>query len=115
LATRSAEPFICVLARLYCRRLFEAVRFGLRQEYVGRLCQKVFGQKGLDVDLQGDGSVHLAEEAATSRRTFLLKTDILLRKGRSPRVVVRVLTVDLARLESVPGEVEQAFGARYGA
>jgi 5-methylcytosine-specific restriction enzyme subunit McrC len=25
---------ICVLARLYCRRLFEAVRFGLRQEYV---------------------------------------------------------------------------------
>ena len=30
----SAEPFICVLARLYCRRLFEAVRFGLRQEYV---------------------------------------------------------------------------------
>ncbi|MBP7676984.1 MAG: hypothetical protein KBB14_11735, partial [Thermoanaerobaculia bacterium] len=30
----SAEPFICVLARLYCRRLFEAVRLGLRQEYV---------------------------------------------------------------------------------
>jgi 5-methylcytosine-specific restriction enzyme subunit McrC len=30
----SAEPFICVLARLYGRRLFEAVRFGLRQEYV---------------------------------------------------------------------------------
>ncbi len=30
----SAEPFICVLARLYCRRLLEAVRFGLRQEYV---------------------------------------------------------------------------------
>ncbi len=30
----SSEPFICVLARLYCRRLLEAVRFGLRQEYV---------------------------------------------------------------------------------
>lgn len=30
----SAKPFISVLARLYCRRLFEAVRFGLRQEHV---------------------------------------------------------------------------------
>ena len=30
----SSEPFICALARLYCRRLLEAVRRGLRQEYV---------------------------------------------------------------------------------
>lgn len=30
----SPEPFICALARLYCRRLLEAVRRGLRQEYV---------------------------------------------------------------------------------
>lgn len=30
----SPEPFVCVLARLYCRRLLEAVRPGLRQEYV---------------------------------------------------------------------------------
>ncbi|MFN7987566.1 MAG: hypothetical protein U0529_08845 [Thermoanaerobaculia bacterium] len=59
----------------------------LFEEYVGRVCQDVFEQKGLDVDLQEAGSVHLAEEAATRRRTFLLKPDILLRKGRSPRVV----------------------------
>lgn len=145
---------------------------------MGRVCQDVFEPKGLDVDLQGEGSVHLAEEAATRRRTFLLKPDILLRKGRSPRVVadtkwkrldprsadlgvsgedvyqvfayahryatesavliyphhpavgrpglqrdfviqggraprvvVRVLTVDLARLESVPGQVGEAVGA----
>lgn len=30
----SSEPFICALARLYCRRLLDAVRRGLRQEYV---------------------------------------------------------------------------------
>lgn len=30
----SSEPFICALARLYCRRLLEAVRRGLRQDYV---------------------------------------------------------------------------------
>jgi 5-methylcytosine-specific restriction enzyme subunit McrC len=30
----SSEPFICALARLYCRRLLEAVRRGLRQEYI---------------------------------------------------------------------------------
>jgi 5-methylcytosine-specific restriction enzyme subunit McrC len=30
----SSEPFICALARLYCRRLLEAIRRGLRQEYV---------------------------------------------------------------------------------
>jgi 5-methylcytosine-specific restriction enzyme subunit McrC len=30
----SSEPFICALARLYCHRLLEAVRSGLRQEYV---------------------------------------------------------------------------------
>lgn len=30
----SSEPFIYALARLYCRRLLEAVRRGLRQEYV---------------------------------------------------------------------------------
>lgn len=174
----NAEPFICVLARLYCRRLFEAVRFGLRQEYVGRVCQDVLEPKGLDVDLQEAGSVHLAEEAATKRRAFLLKPDILVRKGRSPRVVadtkwkrldprsadlgvsgedvyqvlayahryatdsavliyphhaavgrpgrqrdfgihaggtsrvvVRVVTLDLARLGSVPGEVGRAFRA----
>lgn len=29
-----SEPFLCALARLYCRRLLEAVRRGLRQEYV---------------------------------------------------------------------------------
>lgn len=32
----SAEPFIAALARLFCRRLLEAVRRGLRQEYVLR-------------------------------------------------------------------------------
>ena len=150
----------------------------LFEEYVGRVCQDVFEPKGLDVDLQGEGSVHLAEEASTRRRTFLLKPDVLLRKGRSPRVVadtkwkrldpqtgdlgvsgedvyqvlayahryatesavliyphhpavgrpglqrdfviqgggaprvvVRVMTVDLARLESVPGQVGEAVGA----
>lgn len=30
----SVEPFICAVARLYCRRLLEAVRRGLRQDYV---------------------------------------------------------------------------------
>ena len=30
----SSEPFICALARLYCNRLLEAVRKGLRQDYV---------------------------------------------------------------------------------
>ena len=30
----SSEPFICALARLYCRRLLDAARRGLRQEYV---------------------------------------------------------------------------------
>ncbi len=33
------------------------------------------------------GSPNLAEEAETKRRAFLLKPDILVRKGRSPRVV----------------------------
>jgi len=59
----------------------------LFEEYVGRVCQDVFEPKGLDVDLQEAGSLHLAEEAATKRRAFLLKPDILVRKGRSPRVV----------------------------
>ncbi len=59
----------------------------LFEEYVGRVCQDVFEPRGLDVDLQEAGSLHLAEEATTSRRAFLLKPDILLRKGRSPRVV----------------------------
>lgn len=30
----SSEPFICALARLYCHRLLDAVRRGLRQDYV---------------------------------------------------------------------------------
>ncbi len=30
----SSEPFICALARLYCRRLLEAIRRGFRQDYV---------------------------------------------------------------------------------
>jgi len=138
----------------------------------------VLEPKGLDVDLQEAGSLHLAEEAATTRRAFLLKPDILVRKGRSPRVVtdtkwkrldprsadlgvsgedvyqvlayahryatdtaaliyrhhaalgrpgiqrdfvvqagggsrvvVRVVTVDLASLERVAGEVREAIGA----
>jgi len=54
---------------------------------VGRVCRVVLEPKGLDVDLQEAGSLHLAEEAATTRRAFLLKPDILVRKGRSPRVV----------------------------
>jgi len=132
----------------------------------------------LDVDLLEAGSLHLAEEAETKRRAFLLKPDILVRKGRSPhvvadtkwkrldprsadlgvsgedvyqvlayahryatdtavliyphhaalgrpglqrdfviqvgggsRVVVRVVTLDLARLERVAGEVGEAVGA----
>jgi len=150
----------------------------LFEEYVGRVCQDVLEPKGLDVDLQEAGSLHLAEEAETRRKTFLLKPDILVRKGRSPRVVadtkwkrldprradlgvsgedvyqvlayahryatdtavliyphhaavgrpglqrdfviqgggtapvvVRVMTVDLARLERVPGEVGEVVGA----
>ncbi len=59
----------------------------LFEEYVGRVCQDVLEPKGLDVDLQEAGSLHLAEEAETRRRTFLLRPDILVRKGRSPRVV----------------------------
>ncbi len=148
---------------------------------MGRVCQDVLEPKGLHVDLQGDGSLHLAEEAQTRRRTFLLKPDILVRKGRSPLVVadtkwkrldprkadlgvsgedvyqvlayahryatasavliyphhaaverpgiqrdfviqgagaspvvVRVMTVDLARLERVAGEVGEAVGAGCG-
>ena len=147
---------------------------------MGRVCQDVFEPKGLDVDLQEAGSLHLAEEVETKRRAFLLKPDILVRKGRSPRVVadtkwkrldprsadlgvsdedvyqvlayarryatdsavliyphhaalgrpglqrdfvvqaggasrvvVRVATVDLARLERVAGEVGEAVRARY--
>jgi 5-methylcytosine-specific restriction enzyme subunit McrC len=150
----------------------------LFEEYVGRVCQDVLEPKGLDVDLQEVGSLHLAEEAETRRRTFLLRPDILVWKGRSPRVVadtkwkrldprkadlgvsgedvyqvlayahryatdtavliyphhaavgrpglqrdfviqgggatpvvVRVMTVDLAKLEGVPGELEAAIGA----
>src|SRR5262249_53696362 len=30
----SSEPFICALARLYCRRLLEAIRRGLGEEYI---------------------------------------------------------------------------------
>ena len=151
----------------------------LFEEYVGRVCQDVLEPTGLDVDLQEAGSVHLAEEAATKRRAFLLKPDILVRKGRSPRVVadtkwkrldpqkadlgvsgedvyqvlayahryatesavliyphhaalgrpglqrdfvvragggsrvvVRVVTLDLARLERVAGEMREAMGER---
>lgn len=34
--SESNEPFIGVLARLYCRRLLDAVRRGLKQDYVLR-------------------------------------------------------------------------------
>ena len=145
---------------------------------MGRVCRDVLEPKGLDVDLQEAGSLHLAEEAETRRRAFLLKPDILVRKGRRPRVVadtkwkrldsrkadlgvsgedvyqvlayahryatgtavliyphhaavgrpglqrefviqgagaspvvVRVMTVDLARPERVPGEVGEVVGA----
>ena len=150
----------------------------LFEEYVGRICQDVFEPKGFRVDLQEGGSAHLAEEATSKRRAFFLKPDILLRKGRNPRVVadtkwkrldpkkadlgvsgadvyqvlayahrygtesavlvyphhaavgipgpqrdfiiqgrgaeqvhVRVITVDLARLESVPGLLDAGVGA----
>ena len=41
-----------------------------------------------------------------------LQRDFVIQGGGAPRVVVRVLTVDLARLESVPGQVGEAVGAR---
>lgn len=42
----SSEPFICALARLYCNRLLEAVRKGLRQDYVyfGELLPHIRGK-----------------------------------------------------------------------
>jgi hypothetical protein len=36
-----------------------------------------------------------------------LQRDFVIQGGRAPNVVVRVMTVELARLERVPGEVEE--------
>ena len=90
-------------------------------------------------ELKEAGSLHLAEEAETKRRAFLLKPDILVRKGLSPRVVADTKwkrldprSADLgvsgedvyqvlayvhryATDTAVPGEVGEAVGAGLGA
>ena len=59
----------------------------LFEEYVGRVCQQALEPKGFLVDLQKGGSAHLAEETTTGKKAFLLKPDILLRRGRTPCLV----------------------------
>jgi 5-methylcytosine-specific restriction enzyme subunit McrC len=59
----------------------------LFEEYVGRLAQEVLQPKGFQVVLQKGASTYLAQEAASGRKAFLLKPDILLRLERKPWLV----------------------------
>lgn len=59
----------------------------LFEEYVGRLAQERLQPKGFQVVLQKGASTYLAQEAASGRKAFLLKPDILLRLERKPWLV----------------------------
>ena len=59
----------------------------LFEEYVGRLARTALGPKGFRVDLQAGASIYLAQEAATKRKAFLLKPDILVRREHGTLVV----------------------------
>ena len=77
----------------------------LFEEYVGRVCQDVFEPKGLDVDLQEAAKWKRLDPRSAALGRPGLQRDFVIQGGGALRVVVRVMTVDLARLESVPGLV----------
>jgi len=60
----------------------------LFEEYVGRVAATALGRTGFGVQLQECASAYLAKEANSSRNAFLLKPDILVRRGETPWAVV---------------------------
>ena len=97
------EPFICALARLYCRRLLEAVRRGLREDYILRhdLLPHVRGkidwpaQARLQVTQLLEFSCRFDErsEDTTLNRTLkaaLLRAETMLEDTRTARVVTEL-------------------------
>jgi 5-methylcytosine-specific restriction enzyme subunit McrC len=59
----------------------------LFEEYIGRLTRSVLAPKGLVVDLQQGASVYLAKDRLGQRQAFLLRPDILVRRGRQVAVI----------------------------
>jgi 5-methylcytosine-specific restriction enzyme subunit McrC len=59
----------------------------LFEEYVGRLTQELLQPQGFQVVLQESASSYLAQEITTGRNAFLLKPDIVVRRGRAPWLV----------------------------
>lgn len=59
----------------------------LFEEYVGRLAQEILRPRGFEVVLQGGSATYLAQEVTRRRSAFLLKPDILVRRGRTPWLV----------------------------
>jgi 5-methylcytosine-specific restriction enzyme subunit McrC len=59
----------------------------LFEEYVGRLTREVLEREGFQVTLQEGAGTYLAQEAATRRNAFLLRPDLLVRRGGKPAVV----------------------------
>lgn len=99
----SSEPFFCALARLYCHRLLEAVRQGLRQEYVLHqdLLPYIRGKVHwpLQAGLQATGRLELAcafdersEDTALNRtlKAALLVAGRILEGTRTTSVVTEL-------------------------
>ncbi len=91
----------------------------LFEEYVGRVCRQVLNGKGLRVDLQERASAYLAVDASGGRKVFLLRPDVLVRRGRSALVVAdtkwKVLDVKEQHLGVSSADVYQmlAYARRF--
>jgi len=59
----------------------------LFEEYVGRITRECLADRSLRVDLQGGASAYLAVEANVQQNAFLLRPDVLVRRGRTALVV----------------------------
>lgn len=72
----------------------------LFEEYVGRVAAEVLGARGCDVDLQENASSYLAREVLHRQgNAFLLRPDILVRRGRRPIAVADTKWKQLAASE----------------
>jgi 5-methylcytosine-specific restriction enzyme subunit McrC len=92
----------------------------LFEEYVGRMVGEVMVPKGFSVDLQEGAAAYLASEAATRKKAFLLRPDILVRDRRKPTIIADTKWKRLDRNQPNLGvssaDVYQmlAYANRYG-
>lgn len=103
----SSEPFICALARLYCNRLLEEVRKGLRQDYV-YLCEVLPHIRG-KVDWPAQARLHVTQRLGFNCLYDERSNDTPLNRTLKSALLTANFLLEGARVSRVVNEIRNAM------